>query len=215
MTATVISIQVGQPQTIDDGLRSGTGPPTWTTAFFKQPVSGPQRFRLLNIDGDGQADLGVHGGADKAVLCYAAAHYPLWNAELPDRTLSYGAFGENLTIAGLSEDEVCIGDEYQLGTVRLQVSQPRQPCWKLARRWNQPDLPKRVVQTGRSGWYVRVLEEGTAEPGDALECTRRPHPEFSITRCNRALYDSNTPLDERAAIAALPELSAAWKRDLL
>ena len=116
-----------------------------------------------NLVGDGQADLENHGGIDKAVLAYSADHYPKWRRELSLPDMPYGAFGENLTISGLSEESVCIGDTLRIGTVTFEVSQPRQPCWKLARRWRMHELTGLVVRNGRSGWYLRVLEEGWIE----------------------------------------------------
>ena len=187
----------------------------WFTGFFKVPVDGPVEFRENGLAGDGQADLRFHGGPDKAVLAYSADHYPLWRGELNRPEMTGGGFGENLTIAGLSENSVCIGDRWRSGTVLFQVSQPRQPCWKLGRRWNLPDLPKRVIQTNRSGWYLRVLESGVLTAPTPLHLADRPHPQWTIARANRVLYDRRVDPAERLALATIPELSAAWRTELL
>jgi len=185
----------------------------WTTGFFKEQIVGPVWVGKLNIAGDAQADLKNHGGVDKAVLAYAATHYPLWEEEL-GQPLPYGGFGENLTIFGLDENEVCIGDTWKAGDAVFQVSQPRQPCWKMARRWRRSDLPKRVVHTGRSGWYMRILEEGLLTAGDDCELVSRPHPEWSVARANRLFYARSSELAEVAELADLPELSEAWRNEL-
>src|SRR5262249_2606205 len=137
----------------------------WTSGIFKAGVAGPVRLSALGLEGDGQADLRFHGGPDKAVNAYALAHYPGWEAEWQVSPLAPGAFGENLTIDGQTEESVSIGDVFQLGSAKLQVSQPRFPCWKLERKWRRPGLAARVVETGRTGWYFRVLETGAVEGG--------------------------------------------------
>src|ERR1700685_2382089 len=139
------SIQVGLPKNY--GLEHASDPhdKPWTTGFFKAPVDGPVFVGRTNLEGDAQADLINHGGVDKAVLAYSADHYPKWRRELELPDMPSGAFGENLTIAGLSEESVCIGDTLRIGAVSFEVSQPRQPCWKLARRWRMHQLTGFVV----------------------------------------------------------------------
>ena len=149
----LLSIQVATPETIRD--HEGE----WKTAFFKRPVTGPQTVEKLGIAGDGQADRKHHGGIDKAVLAYAASHYATWKDELKIEFIA-GGFGENLTIEVWDETSVCVGDQFRIGDVTLEVSQPRQPCWKLGRRWSEKTLPKQVIQNGRTGWYFRVLQTG-------------------------------------------------------
>jgi MOSC domain-containing protein YiiM len=186
----------------------------WTSGFVKQPVAGPVFVGRLNLEGDGQADLENHGGLDKAVLGYAADHYPLWRTELGWDVLPWGAFGENLTLGGLTEADVCLGDVWQTGDVLLQVSQPRQPCWKLARRWRRKDLPKRVIQTGRSGWYFRVLREGTIQAGVTMQLVQRMHTGWSVARASGVLYDKRADPEHVAALRTIPELAAGWKSSL-
>jgi len=137
----------------------------WYSGIYKQPVSGRVWVGCENIDGDGQADLRFHGGPNRVALCYSADHYPRWQAELNDSSLEYGFFGENFTIEGLEENTVHMGDIFQIGEARVQVSQLRGPCWKLARRTGHKDMVERVLENGRSGWYVRVLQEGFVESG--------------------------------------------------
>lgn len=162
----LLSVQVGRPRTVE-----------WrgevvSTGIFKEPVNGPVIVRFLNLDGDEQADLTVHGGRDKAVYVYPSEHYPRWQKELPELEFPYGAFGENLTVEGMLENEVRIGDRLRIGTAEFVVTQPRMPCYKLAVRFDRVDMLKRLLRTGRSGFYLRVLKEGVLTAGDAIEWTR-------------------------------------------
>src|SRR5262245_26402280 len=166
---------------------------------------------FTNLVGDGQADLVNHGGPDKAVLAYSADHYPAWRAELCLAEMTFGAFGENLTLANLTEADVCIGDVWRVGEVLLAVSQPRQPCWKLARRWKVKDLPARVVESGRSGWYFRVVREGDLEAGCAVELVERPSPTWTVARANRVMYQDR---HESTVLAAVSGLSQSWREGL-
>ena len=129
-----------------------------------------------DLDGNAQADLKNHGGPDKAVCCYSAEHYPDWRNTLglSEDEFGYGAFGENFTLSGFTEDAVCLGDIYTVGTAKVQVSQPRMPCWKVGRRWERPDLPGEMTATGRTGFYLRVLEEGEVGAGDTLTLQTAP-----------------------------------------
>jgi MOSC domain-containing protein YiiM len=208
---TLVSIQVGLPRVMDgEGSGGQRGP--WQSGILKTPVLGPVRVGQLGCEGDGQADLVHHGGPDKTVLAYSAEHYPLWRAEVEGLAdLDFGGFGENLTLAGVTEQDVCIGDVWQIGQVRLEVSQPRQPCWKLGCRWRLPDLPRRVVQTGRSGWYLRVAEAGTLEPGMALSLLARPHPQWTVSQVASLYYDRNPEPAAVADLAALAELAESWR----
>ena len=186
----------------------------WTTGFFKTPIEGPVFTGKTNLAGDGQADLVNHGGVDKAVLAYSAEHYAKWREELRMPEMPYGAFGENLTIGGLSEETVCIGDIFRIGTVTFEVSQPRQPCWKLARRWRMHELVRLVVHNGRSGWYLRVLEEGWIEAQMPVVVMERPNPAWPVARANKILHHSTTDLPLTLALADVPGLSDAWVEEL-
>ncbi len=209
----LLSIQVGQPKLI--GRPDATDPfdKEWTTGFFKEVVSGPVAVGRTNLAGDGQADLRVHGGPDKAINAYPQDHWAFWQHELA-LTLPPGAFGENFTTKGMVETGVCIGDVFQIGTAVVQISQPRQPCWKLARRWRIKDLAVRVEQTGRTGWYFRVLVEGQVEAGQELQLTDRPHPQWTVHEANQIMHHRKTDWKAATALAACPALSASWQESL-
>jgi MOSC domain-containing protein YiiM len=214
MLPTLVSIQVGQPTNYgrDDAVDPHDRP--WTTGFFKSPIAGPVFVGRTNIAGDAQADRENHGGVDKAVLAYAASHYDLWRTELAKDDLGFGGFGENLTIAGLTEDNVCIGDIWSLGEAQIQISQPRQPCWKLARRWRITDLTAQVIANGRTGWYLRVLQEGWIDAGQPLTLVERPHADWTVARANEVMHHRKSDAALACELAALPELSAAWQAAL-
>ena len=154
-----------------------------------------------------------HGGPDKAVCCYAAEHYPFWREALglAADAFPYGAFGENFTLDGLPESEVCIGDVFQLGTACVQVSQPRMPCWKLGRRWEHPAFPGEVKDSGKTGYYLRVLHPGLVTPGDSIALLERPQPEWPVSRVNDILYVHTQDAALAAEAARLPFLAEAWK----
>jgi MOSC domain-containing protein YiiM len=159
----VLSISVARPRIIvSKGQRISTG-------IFKQPVEGPVMLRRLNLDGDRQADLRVHGGPAKAVYAYPSEHYPLWRKELPGMDLQYGIFGENFTTEGLNEDNTNIGDRFRIGEAVVIVTQPREPCFKLAAKFGRDDIIKLFVESGRSGFYLSVVEEGIVEAGQTIE----------------------------------------------
>lgn len=207
---TLLSIQVSLPKQF--GVKGASDPNkrSWSTGIFKEPVKGSIWLGRTNLAGDGQADLSVHGGPEKAVLAYSADHYPAWRQELAPLELQYGAFGENFTICGQTEKSVCIGDTYAIGEVQVQVSQPRLPCWKLARKWQMMDLPARVMATGRGGWYFRVLVEGYMEQNLSLELLERPFPQWTIAR----VMEIYLQRQDRAAAAELvvcPMLAPEWQ----
>jgi MOSC domain-containing protein YiiM len=214
LPAMLTSVQVGMPRNYGHEDAADTHDKPWTTGFFKAPVDGQIFVGATNLVGDGQADLKNHGGVDKAVLAYSADHYPKWRDELNMPDMPFGAFGENLTIAGLSEQAVCIGDICRIGGVTFEVSQPRQPCWKLARRWRLHELTGLVVRNGRSGWYLRVLEEGWIEAPMPVTLIERPNPEWPIARANRILHHCRTDLPLTLELAEVPRLAASWVEEL-
>lgn len=167
-----------------------------------------------NLVGDGQADLKLHGGPDKAVLAYVAEHYSFWRKELR-LDLQYGAFGENFTISGLTENEVCIGDVYAVGEAVVQVSQPRQPCSKLARRWKMDDLVQRVHTSGRTGWYFRVLKEGYVEGELPITLLERPFPKWTVFRAYEVRFGPKTMIESVISLAECASLSSRWRDALL
>jgi MOSC domain-containing protein YiiM len=196
--ATVTSVQAGRIAPL--------GPQRIPSAFVKRNVAGPVHVGFLGLDVDEQADLRVHGGPEKAVYAYAAAHYPTWATDFPKLASRFtpGSFGENLTIAGLTEQDLCVGDIHGIGTARLQVCQPRQPCVKLALNFEYPRLPKAMVRSGRSGWYYRVLEPGSLQAGDDVELLERPLPDLPFTALLRFLYSPELTLDAVRQIAGSP-----------
>ena len=183
----------------------------WESAITKQPVSGPVALEGENLAGDYQANRKYHGGPDKAICGYSTEHYPGWRDLLPD--LPYGAFGENITVEGLTEDALCIGDTLSAASVQLQISQPRQPCANISKRWNAPSLPRLMEETGQTGFYARVLQTGQMAGGDTITVTARPHDGWTLARANQIMYTSDDPA-EIAALRELALLSAEWKRIL-
>jgi MOSC domain-containing protein YiiM len=188
--ATLVSIQVGKPQQRASISAAGKAM-IWSTGIYKQPVEGRVRLDFFNLEGDGQADLSVHGGRSKAVMVYSADHYPFWRAELPKVEFSYGAFGENFSVSGMNEDNVCLGDIYTIGEAIVQVTQPRQPCWKLAQRLQTRNIGAMVIKSGYSGWYLGVLQEGDVEAGQSFTLMERPYPEWTITHANAEMYEGS------------------------
>ncbi len=201
----LVSVNVGLPrETIWKGREVKTG-------IFKEPIEGPVMVRKLNLDGDGQADLSVHGGLDKAVYGYAAEHYEYWRRELPGMKLPWGMFGENFTMEVLLEEFVNIGDRFRIGSSVLMVTQPRMPCYKLAVKFGRDDIVKRFLRSGRPGFYFSVLEEGEVSAGDEIELISRDENNVTVVDITR-LYVSekdNLELLHRAVrIEVLPE---SWR----
>ncbi len=198
----VVLLNVGLPRTVQ-----------WrdqpvTTGIFKSPVEGPVALRKHNLDGDQQADLSVHGGPTKAVYVYPIQHYMYWRDELPDVDFGWGHFGENLTVDGMDEDSICIGDEFSVGTARLVVTEPRMPCSKLSVRFGRADMPKLFLKSRRTGFYFGVVEEGELQAGDAIELLSK-HPDGLAVADVTSLYTTergNIALLKKAiSVAALPE----------
>jgi MOSC domain-containing protein YiiM len=180
------------------------------TGIFKQPVEGPVALGRVNLAGDGQADLIHHGGEDKAVCVYPAEHYSYWEKEL-GRELGYGAFGENFTLEGCTEEQVNIGDIFEIGDAVVQVSQPRQPCFKLGKKHNRPELVQKVQTTGYTGYYFRVLQEGTVEAGQTLY-RRETHPlAITIAEANRLHYVEKDNVEGIKRLLQNEALSASWR----
>lgn len=179
----------------------------------KRLFPGPWRIGREGLAGDAQADRKHHGGPEKALHHYALDHYRLWRAEIGDAPAlaAPGAFGENLSTLGWTEENVCLGDVVRFGSALLQVSQGRQPCFKLALRFGVRDMAVRVQRSGRTGWYYRVLEEGAAREGDALALIDRPCPDWPLARLGRLLYRDTRDRGGLAAMTALPHLTDSWR----
>lgn len=203
----VLSIQCGRVRPF-----RGAGEPS---AIGKQPVTGPVRVGRLGLSGDEQADLAVHGGPDKAVHHYPHDHYAFWRAAIGDHPLlgDYGAFGENLSTRGLTEETVCIGDRWRLGSALVEVSQGRQPCWKLDHRFGGLAVNAMMVKARRAGWYYRVLEEGEVATGAMMELLERPHPEWTVARAFGLLIAGDHKRDRTGleALGAIDVLAQPWK----
>lgn len=214
LTAELFSIQVGMPRTIGRSDASDSMDQIWTTGFFKNQIPGRIWLGRRNLEGDGQADLQNHGGPEKAVNAYPIEHYRFWEEALGLTELPHGAFGENFTIHGLVESDVCIGDVFAIGDALVQISQPRQPCWKLARRWRVRDLALKVQETGRTGWYFRVLREGTVEAGSTLVLTERPCPEWSVALANEVMHHRIHDMEAARSLLECQFLSARWRETL-
>lgn len=202
---TLLSIQVGRIAPL--------GPRGTPSAFVKTPVSTPTRIHPLGLEGDQQADLNVHGGRDNAVYFYPAEHYTAWLAEYPHHAplLTPGGFGENLTTTGLNEDTVSLGDTFAIGTAVLQVTHPRQPCFKLALRFADKTLGKRMLQTSRTGWYTQVLTPGTVTPNDNIQTLSRPHPAWTITRFNDLLRTKSPTRQDLTTLLEIDSLPTQWR----
>jgi MOSC domain-containing protein YiiM len=205
------SIQLGSPRTVGTPGAIDPMDRSFTSAIWKEPVSGPVWAGALGLRGDAVANTRVHGGPDQAVLMYAASHYPRWRAEWGREDLGPGGFGENLTAEGLTEEDVCIGDVLDIGEARLQVSHPRQPCATLARRHQVRNMISLVQGNGRSGWYLRVLREGFLETGQPIHLAERPHSEWTVRRAARAMLHRKQQPGEAAALANCAALSVDWR----
>ena len=201
------SIQIGAPRTYDD-------PKPWTSAIKKDPVAGQVWAGREGLSGDHQHNRKHHGGRERALLMYSAEHYPRWRSEWGRSDVGPGAFGENLTVAGLIEDTVCIGDIFRIGDVRIEVSSPRTPCNTLARRHGIPELVKTVVQNHRSGWYLRVLSEGWLESGMEVRLADRPYPQWTVRRAADVKRMRADRVEEARLLAACSALQVEW-RELL
>ncbi len=188
---------------------------TINTGIFKKPVSGRVALRALNLDGDQQADLSVHGGPYKAVYAYPSEHYAYWRQELPGMELPWGMFGENFTTEGLGEDELHVGDRIRIGSSTLMVRQPRMPCYKLAAKFQRDDMIERFLVSGRSGFYFSVEQEGEVGVGDSIELLSQNQSGITIAEMNRLFVRDryNRDLLQKAiATAALPE---SWREYFL
>ena len=183
------------------------------SAIDKRAVEGPVRIGPEGLAGDEQGDRRVHGGPDKAIHHYPRDHYASWQGEVGAHALlqAAGAFGENISTAGITEADVCLGDRLRLGSALVEVSQARQPCWKLSDRFGIADMARRVQDSGRSGWYYRVLETGTVQAGDTLVLVDRPHPDWPLPRLSELLYRRTLDRGELQGALALP-LVPSWRK---
>ena len=201
----VVSVNVGLPREVTyKGKRL-------TTGIFKEPVEGRTMLRRLNLDGDRQADLSVHGGPSKAVYAYPSEHYEYWREQLAGVDLPWGMFGENFTTEGLREYSVNIGDRFRIGSAEVMVTEPRLPCYKLAAKFGRDDIIKRFLHSGRTGFYFAVMQEGEVETGDGIELVSRDEHSVTVADITR-LYvrekDDMGTLRRAVQVEALPD---SWR----
>jgi ferredoxin-NADP reductase/MOSC domain-containing protein YiiM len=204
----LLSVNVGLPC---DVIWQGK---TVHTGIWKTPVKGPRMVRRLNIDGDGQGDLAGHGGERRAVFVYQMDSYRYWQNHLGRNDFTYGQFGENFTVDGLSDAEVCIGDRYRIGGTLFEVTQPRVTCYRLGIRMNEPEMAALVVKHGKPGFYFRVLEEGEVEAGDEITRVTSGPERMSVSEIDALLYKPGHPRDELERALRIPTLSVGWRRSL-
>ena len=208
----LLSVNVGLPREV---VVRGK---TVTTGIFKEPVYDRVMLRKLNLDGDRQADLSVHGGVDKAVYVYPVEHYDYWRRELPDMKLPFGMFGENFTTEGLLEGSVNIGDRFRIGGAELVVTQPRLPCYKLGIKFGRDDMVKRFLASRRTGFYFQVLKEGEVGAGDGIEAAGRDDDNITaadITRLYINHKQGKTDVETIERATRVPALPESWRRYLL
>jgi len=201
----VLSINVGLPRDVE-----------WRgkvvrTSIFKQPLSGRVRVTRLNVEGDRQSDLTVHGGADKAVYAYPSEHYAFWRDQLPAKELHWGAFGENLTTEGLLEGKVHIGDRFRAGSAEFVVTQPRMPCFKLGIRFNRPGIVKQFLRSGRTGFYLAVVQEGDIGAGDPLDLVAEDSNRVTVTEVVGLYAEDTADPDLLRRASELPALPESWR----
>jgi MOSC domain-containing protein YiiM len=207
---TLKSMQVGTPNIYGTVGAENPLERHWETSFFRAPETRSRWLYTTHLEGNQQADTKNHGQLTQAVLLYALAHYPLWRAELDLPEIGPGGFGENFTLDGLSEANACIGDIYGIGEARIQVTGPRYPCWKIEHRWKRAGLTARVAESGRTGWYCRVLQEGLIEPEAPVMLIERPYPEWTMALINDFGHGRNSDVERAQRLAACPALEGFW-----
>ena len=203
--ARLLSVNVGLPRNIAWQEK------TVHTAVWKAPVQGRRMVRRLNIDGDGQGDLAGHGGEHRAVFVYQIDSYRYWQRQLSRSDFTYGQFGENFTVDGLSDEEVCIGDRYRIGDALFEVTQPRVTCYRVGIRMNEPQMAALLVAHGKPGFYLRVLEEGEVEAGDEIVQVEAGSERMTVSEVNALLYMPGHPKSQLEHALRIPALSAGWR----
>lgn len=195
------------------GKRSSLGSKGVVSGIFKRPLDHSVEVTRTGLAGDEHGDKKHHGGPEKAIHHYPFDHYAIWKSEVPEFAVALdreGAFGENISTEGLTEADVCIGDIYRLGTALVKVSQARQPCWRLNERFGDTAMARRVQDTGRTGWYYRVLEEGQVGPGDTIDLLERPAADWPLSRILHLLYRDMLNIDDLAQLTELNQLPESW-----
>lgn len=203
----IVSLRAGKIVTIEGENK------VFETAYFKKSTDLKLWLGKTGLDGDFQADKKYHGGSEKALLAYAASSYKMWKDKY-GFNFENGSFGENITVDGLDEDSVCLGDIYKIGDVLIEVSQPRQPCWKINAALNDKEMLKNTLNEGRTGWYYRVLNEGYLQSDMTIELHKRINPDWSIKKANDVMKNKKSNPELVEQILKIAELSYEWKRDL-
>lgn len=204
----LISINVSQPKTInyqDNAI---------VTGIFKTPINGTVKLTKLNLEGDGQADLKVHGGVNKAIYVYPFEHYDFWKNELNRNDFSYGQFGENFTILGVLEDQIHMGDIFKIGSAVLEVTQPRMPCYKLGIKMQLATFPKKFLKSGRSGFYMKVLEEGEVKAKESFEITHTNDKDLTVRDLWHLVFFDPENTEDAIRALKLPSLGPEWRQPL-
>jgi MOSC domain-containing protein YiiM len=201
----LISLNVGLPRIVESN-----GEPV-ATGIFKEPKQGPIMLRTLNLDGDRQADLTVHGGVSKAVYAYPVEHYEFWKRELPEMELPYGMFGENFTTEGMSEGALNVGDRFRVGEAELMVTEPRLPCYKLGIKFGRTDILRRFLQSRRTGFYFAVVKEGKVEAGNEIELLSRDANNITIADITRLYAFERDDVETLRRAVKLEALSDSWR----
>ena len=210
----ILSIRTSLPKEIKSRGTKDWWDKTWTSGFFKTEITKKTWLGHLGLDGDGQADKKVHGGIDKAVCVYPNEHYQYWNSLFDINQSILGSFGENFTTESLLEKDVCIGDIFEVGEAIVQVSQPRQPCWKLSRRWKIKNFSHTVQIEGKTGYYFRVLQSGIIEPTSILTLKQRINKLWNISLCNEIMHIDKKNMKMAKELSLCKELSESWKDSL-
>ena len=204
------SVQVGTPHYYGTKDAENEMERRWKTSFVRAPTTKSLWLFKTHLEGNEQADKKNHGSLNQAVLLYSAENYTKWHEEAGYAEMSAGGFGENFTIEGMSEETVCVGDIYALGEAEIQVTGPRYPCWKIERRWNMPGLTARVAETGRTGWYCRVLQEGRIDAGLPVMLVERPYPRWTMALINSFANGKNKDVALAQELAACPLVEEWW-----
>ena len=205
----VLSVNVGQPRAV-----------VWkgrmvVTGIFKEPVAGRIAVRRLDLEGDRQADLTVHGGPEKAIYAYPAEYYPFWREQFPEMEIPWGMFGENLTVEGLLDETVHIGDRFQVGSAHVVVTQPRLPCYKLGLKFGRDDILKRFLKSKLTGFYFAVLKEGEVAAGDPIRLLHRDEHQVKVADITRLYREDKHNLDLLRRVVAVEALPETWRDNFL
>jgi len=199
----LVSLQIGKPKQIASTSSSEWWDKDWETGFYKKPLNDEVWLGYEGLKGDGQSDLKNHGGVDKAVCVYPVEHYSHWRDQFNEINISEGAFGENFSTSGLLESDVCIGDIYSIGAAIVQVSQPRQPCYKLARRWKIKELANLVQTSGKTGFYFRVIQHGMVQAQQEFKLLERRYESFTISYCNEIMHKDKNNIEAATGFASV------------